>query len=211
MTYPKQLKLFKMINNRYGNKVSVFDDNYLKTNQEKWDYSCMYGYQNLMIHLLNNNIIEDNITDTVAIAAFYDQLKTIKWLHKHKNIYIMPSINLIGVYYNDNYEVNLNNKNWKDNKIEQDFTSCPINNAVINGHLEIVKWLYNNEISTITQQTMLFAIKNNHLDILKWLHKHGGHCGKFAIDTTKNEKILDWIEKIHKKWSTRFNLNSLYI
>ena len=45
-----------------------------------------------------------------------------------------------------------------------------MNYAAINGHLEVVKWLYNNRTEGCTQVAMDCAAIRGHSDVVKWLH-----------------------------------------
>ena len=55
--------------------------------------------------------------------------------------------------------------------------------AVINGDLEIVKWLYHNRKEGCTTDVMIWAVEYGHLEILKWLHTNCTEgCTKWVMD-----------------------------
>ena len=41
--------------------------------------------------------------------------------------------------------------------------------AVYNGHLDVIKWLYENRTEGCTYQAMNWAVESGHLDVVEWL------------------------------------------
>jgi len=65
---------------------------------------------------------------------------------------------------------------WLFENRKDGFTSISIDFASMNGHLHVVKWFSKNTRVVCSEQTMQFALENNHTTIMKWLHENKTEC-----------------------------------
>ena len=84
--------------------------------------------------------------------------------------------------------------------------------AGINGHLDILKWLYKNEKFTKNPRYMYINVVNNgHLHILKWFHEQNmyKHIIPEAIPHAAENGTLDIIKWFHENYTNYFELEVL--
>ena len=71
-----------------------------------------------------------------------------------------------------------------------------MNNAVILGNLEIVKWLHENK-EGCTTYAMNLAAEHGHLGIVKWLHESGSMCTTYAMNWAAHNGHLEVVKWLH--------------
>lgn len=72
--------------------------------------------------------------------------------------------------------------------------------AAMNGHLDVILYLYENHIEGYTKFTMSSAAYKGHFSIIKYLHSHGKGCNSGAIDLAAANGHLNIIKFIHKNY-----------
>ena len=84
-------------------------------------------------------------------------------------------------------------------KIPRLYNTDPIDHAIKNGHLEIVKWLHENHGETCSIYAMHFAALGGHLEVIDWLHKvydYRAACWGIIDECTYDEKVVQYMLQI---------------
>ena len=155
-------------------------------NQCKKDYDRLFwlynnrNSKNILTDAVSQNrldIVEEFYTEKKGIfqriaidSVLYGRLNILKWLcNKTKNIDDMGGL---GVH------INIAAKNGHIEVVKylyETFKDCrhkwTIDEAAEGGHLEIVKWLHENGSQGCSQNAMDMAAKNGHIDVVEWLYK----------------------------------------
>jgi hypothetical protein len=87
--------------------------------------------------------------------------------------------------------INAHNNNYE-------FTTDVMNYAVINGHLDIVKWLHFNRNEGCTIDAIGYAASNGDLHVVKWLHTHRNEgCTTDAMNNAAYNGHLHVVKWLH--------------
>ena len=132
-------------------------------------YTSFIEYNNFIIK--NNKITRNNINE---------RLKYIKTINKLKEF----GFNC----FNDKWNINFN-------KVLIDFELYEYNikKHVKNNNLDIIKFLYYNNIDICSNSILNYSIKYNKLDILKFIHITCTKKCKLIENNSNNNKIHNWL------------------
>lgn len=149
--------------------------------------NCSKKIYNPNIHTINNyastgnlNVIKwlykfnlyknENNKYAMNCAIKSGHFDILKWLYKN-NINCCTKYSL-GIACSKGY---FDMVKWIHKNIYNDFyylSSCAMDLAAINGHLEILIYLHENNIGICSKDAMDLASLNGHFDIVKWLYKN---------------------------------------
>lgn len=151
------------------------------------------GHFQIVKYICEKEIISDElIIEAINRAARKGHIEIIVYLYNQypnnydSSVYIYAAkggylniIKYIHTRFNNSKMNNLNNL-------------LIIDAAVVNGHLHIIKWLYNNQIRNYSIGSMYNACKKGYLNIVKWLVEHKPiSYGKKAMDFAAMHGHLD--------------------
>lgn len=131
-------------------------------------------------------------------AIRYGSIKVLKWGIEHD--YNFPGLY---VFDDDDYSPTIEMLEWLKNNGDigpghfGDYGENPdrlAENAASKGHLDVVKWLHNNNFG-ISDNVAKNAIMNNHLDVLYWYKEKNFPMTQTAIYAVQsgNIEILKWV------------------
>lgn len=180
-------------------------------NDKIWKVAIKNGHIHILEWLSENYLVHKTNSSYCLLAAKYNQLKVLRWLHSKFDMGIETCIEIIN---NENIEMleyiyplfrrscNLcviaaaNGKikvlTWL--KYKNDIISSISQHAVTGNHLNVLKWIDGNNIPIIGS-CMLKAVERGYLDIIKFLVSIGF---EFTIDMSKmannykHKHILRW-------------------
>ncbi|CAM9344070.1 unnamed protein product [Choristocarpus tenellus] len=80
------------------------------------------------------------------------------------------------------------------------FTTCAVDWAATQGHLDVVKWLLETRKEGCTKSAFDWACWNGHGKTVAWLYNHLGKCGSFrAINYAASNGRLELVQWLHSK------------
>jgi hypothetical protein len=147
----------------YGNKKKSNIYNY-----RDGDIAAYYGYIEILKFEHRELTLSGN---SIQWATDNGHLTTVQLLYK--NLFKMAKENIDCTKVNiDCTKVNIDctKVNIDCTKVNIDHIKVNIGYAAMNGHLETIKWLHNNNLAKATALAMDRASMRGHLEVVKWLH-----------------------------------------
>ena len=170
---PKIVKLFFYLKD-YRNLINTSISDFNKLYILYGNHSCtdLKSIRALITHKIRfkppyiHKFRKYYLPSIIDSAAYNGNLDTIQWLYQ--NNYWKDQLN------NSNFRMLLYNKVFDSKQFGNDFqydafdSNYSLTYAAINGHLEIVKFLYHNNSFNNIENAFDLVAENGHLEVLKW-------------------------------------------
>ena len=193
--------------------IIFFNDNYKEKNiysSNIISYAASNGHLNIIKYIYENENVNFNNNNNsnqkiekinllsgrlaIDLAALNGHLDIIKWLDYNKNENCSKNA-LYNACKNGHFDIVkwliINKKLLFINRRSIDF-------AAYNGNIEIIRFLYDNNLRFSTKKAMDSAAENGHIECLKYLHKNlDVGCTSNAIDLAAKNGHLNVIKWLH--------------
>lgn len=189
--------LLKYINN-------TFYDTYLLTTEKNIDmfiyfFTILYTGKKLDMEILMNKILEMNDMPSLNILIIFK-----KFINNNFNLNISYK-NFIKCFQDNNFDVIV--RIFEEDLVNKNFwTTETMDQAATYGNLDIIKYLYNNNLDNCTTDAIDEASLNDHLEVVKFLCQIQKN---FTINAINNENENYQILKILYKHKDLFKPNKI--
>jgi len=155
---------------KYGFEKGIDINDYDNSGPRVCMNAAKIGDLEMIIWARKNGFSIDYLTS--IYAAEYGQLDILKWIKENESMETLDKKNIC-LYATRNNTGYINIFEWiKENNWENSINWTTVcNEAGINGHLHVLKWIKNNVINLKNDwdcKICYYAAKFSHLDIIKW-------------------------------------------